>query len=61
MTRIEKIFFLFFIIDFEGRVEQLLDPGTPWLEFSPLAAWEMYPEEKDPSQMKWLPGAYVFS
>jgi acetyl-CoA carboxylase carboxyltransferase component len=24
------------------RVERLLDPGTAWLEFSPLAAWELY-------------------
>src|SRR2546423_803851 len=24
------------------RVERLLDPGTPFLEFSPLAAHEMY-------------------
>ncbi len=24
------------------RVERLLDPGTPFLELSPLAAWEMY-------------------
>ena len=24
------------------RVEKLLDPGTPFLEFSQLAAWEMY-------------------
>ncbi|MBN2081543.1 methylcrotonoyl-CoA carboxylase, partial [bacterium] len=39
------------------RLDLLLDPGTPWLEFSPLAAWEMYPEERDPSKMKWLPAA----
>ena len=24
------------------RIERLLDPGTPFLEFSSLAAWEMY-------------------
>src|SRR3990172_11793393 len=24
------------------RVERLLDPGTPFLELSPLAAWDMY-------------------
>ena len=24
------------------RIQVLLDPGTPFLEFSPLAAWEMY-------------------
>ena len=24
------------------RVRALLDPGTPFLEFSPLAAWQMY-------------------
>jgi len=24
------------------RVKLLLDPGTPWLEFSPLAGWELY-------------------
>ena len=24
------------------RIERLLDPGTPFLELSPLAAWEMY-------------------
>src|SRR5512140_46613 len=24
------------------RVEGLLDPGSPFLELSPLAAWEMY-------------------
>ena len=27
------------------RVERLLDPGTPFLEFSALAAWEMYKGE----------------
>lgn len=24
------------------RIAQLLDPGSPWLEFSSLAAWDMY-------------------
>lgn len=24
------------------RIEQLIDPGTPFLELSPLAAWELY-------------------
>src|SRR5918912_748360 len=24
------------------RVERLLDPGSPWLELSPLAAWDHY-------------------
>ena len=27
------------------RVERLLDPGAPFLELSPLAAWEMYGNE----------------
>jgi acetyl-CoA carboxylase carboxyltransferase component len=27
------------------RVEGLLDPGSPWLELSPLAAWSMYDGE----------------
>ena len=27
------------------RIRVLLDPGTPFLEFSPLAAWEMYQNE----------------
>jgi len=27
------------------RVQKLIDPGTPFLEFSPLAAWEMYENE----------------
>ena len=27
------------------RVQVLLDPGTPFLEFSPLAAWKMYEDE----------------
>jgi len=27
------------------RIERLLDPGTPFLEFSALAAWEMYKNE----------------
>lgn len=27
------------------RVELLLDPGTPFLELSPLAAWGMYNDE----------------
>ena len=31
------------------RVELLLDPGTPWLEFSTLAGWELYPESYTPS------------
>jgi len=38
------------------RLELLLDPGTPWLEFSSLAAWEMYPEGKD-GAWRWLPAA----
>jgi len=25
-----------------GRIQALLDPGAPWLELSPLAAWGMY-------------------
>jgi len=39
------------------RLSLLLDPGTPWLELSPLAAWEMYPEEGRPTEWKWLPAA----
>jgi len=31
------------------RVEQLLDPGTPWLEFSTLAGWELYENSYTPS------------
>ena len=27
------------------RIELLLDPGTPFLELSPLAAWGVYPDE----------------
>src|SRR5215211_924018 len=27
------------------RIEGLLDPGSPFLELSPLAAWEMYDDE----------------
>ncbi len=27
------------------RIEKLLDPGSPFLELSPLAAWEMYDSE----------------
>ena len=27
------------------RVQTLLDPGTPFLELSPLAAWNMYDDE----------------
>ena len=27
------------------RVDLLLDPGSPFLEFSPLAAWDMYEDE----------------
>ena len=27
------------------RIEQLLDPGSPFLELSPLAAWDMYDDE----------------
>ena len=27
------------------RVRTLLDPGTPFLEFSPLAAWGMYDDD----------------
>src|SRR5437764_15130756 len=27
------------------RVERLLDPETPFLELSPLAAWELYANE----------------
>jgi acetyl-CoA carboxylase carboxyltransferase component len=26
------------------RIDRLLDPGSPFLELSPLAAWEVYPE-----------------
>src|SRR6478752_4623483 len=27
------------------RIDRLLDPGSPFLELSPLAAWEMYEDE----------------
>nr|MBC8279474.1 methylcrotonoyl-CoA carboxylase [Chloroflexota bacterium] len=27
------------------RVKALLDPGTPFLEFSPLASWQMYEDD----------------
>jgi acetyl-CoA carboxylase carboxyltransferase component len=27
------------------RIDRLLDPGSPFLEFSPLAAWEMYDDD----------------
>lgn len=27
------------------RIQTLLDPGAPFLEFSPLAAWKMYEDE----------------
>src|SRR5581483_5337846 len=27
------------------RIERLLDPGSPWLELSPLAAWDLYDGE----------------
>src|SRR5207245_3895691 len=27
------------------RIERLLDPGSPFLELSPLAAWDMYDGE----------------
>ena len=27
------------------RIDQLIDPGSPFLELSPLAAWEMYDDE----------------
>ena len=27
------------------RVDRLLDPGSPWLELSPLAAWDLYDGE----------------
>ena len=43
------------------RLELLLDPATPWLEFSPLAAWELYREEAKPDEWKWLPAAGVVS
>src|SRR5215216_7513462 len=28
------------------RIERLLDPGSPFLELSALAAWDMYEEDK---------------
>ena len=27
------------------RIDRLLDPGTPWLELSPLAGWELYDDD----------------
>ena len=42
------------------RITMLLDPGTPWLEFSPLAAWDLYPEDRGDGR-KWLPAAGVVS
>ena len=36
------------------RVQALLDPGTPFLEFSPLAGWQMY-------WVDWLNGWLVGS
>ena len=37
------------------RIDLLRDPGTPWLEFSPLAGYELY-KERDGSA-RWLPAA----
>jgi 3-methylcrotonyl-CoA carboxylase beta subunit/propionyl-CoA carboxylase len=40
------------------RVELLCDHGTPWLELSPLAGWELYDEDApNRSGKKWLPAA----
>src|ERR1044072_4032732 len=30
------------------RIDKLLDPGSPFLELSPLAAWDMYDDDAPP-------------
>jgi len=38
------------------RIERLLDPGSPFLEFSTLAAWDMY-EDQASGDAQAAPGA----
>jgi len=35
------------------RIEMLLDPGAPFLELSPLAAWGMYGDESPGASASW--------
>src|SRR5271157_812277 len=41
------------------RIERLLDPGSPFLELSALAAWDMYEEKASNSESQAAPGAGI--
>src|SRR6266511_1144483 len=41
------------------RIERLLDPGAPFLEISPLAAWDMYSTDKTGSDSLAAPSAGI--
>ncbi|MCI0608903.1 MAG: methylcrotonoyl-CoA carboxylase [Anaerolineae bacterium] len=41
------------------RIERLLDPNSPFLEFSTLAAWDMYEDRASDSESQAAPGAGI--
>src|SRR4026207_1170045 len=41
------------------RIERLLDPNSPFLEFSTLAAWDMYEDRASDGESQAAPGAGI--
>ncbi len=41
------------------RIERLLDPGSPFLELSALAAWDLYGDQASNSETQAAPGAGI--
>src|ERR687888_669837 len=41
------------------RIERLLDPGSPFLELSALAAWDMYEDQARGDSSQVAPGAGI--
>ncbi|HUI87138.1 MAG TPA: carboxyl transferase domain-containing protein [Anaerolineales bacterium] len=41
------------------RIERLLDPGSPFLELSALAAWDLYPDQSSKGESQAAPGAGI--
>ena len=41
------------------RIERLLNPGSPFLELSALAAWDMYPDQSSKGESQTAPGAGI--
>src|SRR5215510_13032176 len=43
------------------RIERLLDPGSPFLEFSALAAWDLYEDRRSSGEDQAAPAAGIIT